>query len=195
MTIKSIICKAPECFNPRDKKQRSTLCVMHRVRWSRHKSFNLPVKPPLPIGVTMICKHHGELSEEKCYFNEEYGYPQCLECKRITMKIFKDKNPNRDTNILNKNYTLRKDKVQFSKKEYHEMLTRQNNVCFICKKEETSKSNGKKSDAIRRLSIDHCHSTKKIRGLLCSFCNKGLGHFKDSIELLESAIKYLKSHS
>lgn len=48
------------------------------------------------------------------------------------------------------------------------------------------KSNFKKS-----LSIDHNHQTGKVRGLLCHHCNVGLGHFKDNIELLNSALDYL----
>ena len=40
--------------------------------------------------------------------------------------------------------------------------------------------------------IDHCHKTGKVRGILCSECNTGLGKFKDSIELLQKAIEYLK---
>ena len=43
-----------------------------------------------------------------------------------------------------------------------------------------------------RLSVDHCHASGKIRGLLCGGCNVGLGHFKDSVALLSSAIDYLK---
>lgn len=39
--------------------------------------------------------------------------------------------------------------------------------------------------------IDHDHRTNKFRGFLCSDCNTGLGHFKDSKELLERAIRYL----
>ena len=40
--------------------------------------------------------------------------------------------------------------------------------------------------------MDHCHKTKKIRGLLCHTCNSGLGMFKDNIEYLKNAIKYLE---
>jgi hypothetical protein len=42
-----------------------------------------------------------------------------------------------------------------------------------------------------RLVIDHCHSTMKLRGILCSKCNQGLGLFTDSIEKLQGAIDYL----
>jgi transcription elongation factor Elf1 len=43
------------------------------------------------------------------------------------------------------------------------------------------------------LVVDHCHSTNKIRGMLCNRCNKGLGLFQDSPELLEFAQIYLLS--
>ena len=39
---------------------------------------------------------------------------------------------------------------------------------------------------------DHCHTTKRIRGVLCSLCNTGLGHFKDDPKILAAAIRYLK---
>ena len=43
-----------------------------------------------------------------------------------------------------------------------------------------------------RLHIDHCHTTGRIRGLLCSRCNQGLGFFKDDPNLFTNAAKYLK---
>ena len=44
-----------------------------------------------------------------------------------------------------------------------------------------------------RLCIDHDHSTKAVRGILCLSCNLGLGSFKDDPEKLKMAIKYLES--
>lgn len=38
---------------------------------------------------------------------------------------------------------------------------------------------------------DHCHTTGKVRGILCTNCNRGLGHFKDSVEFLRAAIEYI----
>jgi hypothetical protein len=40
-------------------------------------------------------------------------------------------------------------------------------------------------------AIDHNHETGSLRGILCGKCNMGLGLFKDSTEVLQSAIKYL----
>lgn len=64
--------------------------------------------------------------------------------------------------------------------QYKEMLEKQKNLCAICKKSKEEK-----------LSVDHCHKTKKVRGLLCGSCNRGLGMFMDDIDLLRNAIEYL----
>lgn len=45
----------------------------------------------------------------------------------------------------------------------------------------------------RDRSIDHCHVTGVIRGQLCFSCNTALGHFKDDIDVLKSALRYLES--
>jgi len=44
----------------------------------------------------------------------------------------------------------------------------------------------------KALLVDHDHTTKVVRGVLCKNCNFGLGHFFDSIPNLEAAIKYLQ---
>lgn len=67
-----------------------------------------------------------------------------------------------------------------------DMKKAQNNLCSICKN---------KLKPGNKDSVDHCHKTGKIREILCSDCNRGLGGFKDSIQTLENAIQYLKRHS
>jgi len=61
-----------------------------------------------------------------------------------------------------------------------------NGLCEICGGPPTVNEN---------LSIDHCHATGEFRGLLCSNCNNGLGHFKDMTELLMKAAEYLNRHN
>jgi hypothetical protein len=43
--------------------------------------------------------------------------------------------------------------------------------------------------------LDHCHKTKKVRGILCNNCNRGIGYLKDSTQTLKSAILYLDKHA
>lgn len=74
--------------------------------------------------------------------------------------------------------------------QYENMLKSQNSVCKICKKEEVHRNN--QNTGISRLAVDHCHVTGKIRGILCTKCNTGLGSFKDNIQLLATTIQYLK---
>ena len=74
--------------------------------------------------------------------------------------------------------------------EYNKLLSKQNNKCAICNID----NNGKYRNKARAFAVDHCHSTNKIRGLLCSDCNTGIGLLKDNINFLESAIKYLKKN-
>jgi len=66
--------------------------------------------------------------------------------------------------------------------QYSQMLEQQGGGCAIC----GVTPNGK------RLAVDHCHTTGKVRGLLCSPCNTGLGVFKDNTDLLHNAVKYLE---
>jgi hypothetical protein len=73
-----------------------------------------------------------------------------------------------------------------SKEEYDRILFEQNAKCKICKLDNP----GHKLQ--KRFNIDHDHKTGKVRGLLCQKCNIGIGAFKDSCEILESALKYLK---
>lgn len=76
---------------------------------------------------------------------------------------------------------------------YISMLKFQNHVCEICHKGEKI-INGK-SGKIRDMAIDHCHTTGKVRSLLCSSCNTAIGSFKDSPELLRKAADYLERHT
>jgi len=70
-----------------------------------------------------------------------------------------------------------------TKEDYNLMFEKQNGNCAICCKHQ---SLFKKS-----LHVDHCHSTNRVRGLLCSKCNQAIGLFKDSQESMLRACKYL----
>lgn len=68
--------------------------------------------------------------------------------------------------------------------DFDEMMKKQNGLCAIC---------GMKEPILgRSLAIDHCHESGKVRGLLCSKCNRGLGLLQDSEYVLQNAISYLR---
>lgn len=66
--------------------------------------------------------------------------------------------------------------------QYQSLLTSQNGLCAICNKGESPK---------RRLAIDHCHKTNRVRGLLCIKCNRALGYLCDDPAIVRSALEYL----
>ena len=62
-----------------------------------------------------------------------------------------------------------------------QMITKQKNKCPIC------------GDLLNdNYHTDHDHKTGRVRGILCSYCNQGLGQFKDNVESLKNAIEYLR---
>ena len=76
-----------------------------------------------------------------------------------------------------------KKKYKITPNIYYELLKAQNYGCAICQVHEIKLKH--------QLAVDHNHLTDKIRGLLCSNCNTGLGLFEDKAELLQKAIAYL----
>jgi len=75
-------------------------------------------------------------------------------------------------------------KFNISMKDYNKLFVKQNGCCAVCGRHQ--------SEFNKRLTVDHNHLTKKIRGLLCEDCNLGIGRLKDSIEILQKAIQYLE---
>ena len=68
--------------------------------------------------------------------------------------------------------------------EYNNLLTSQDNGCMIC---EVKHVEGEKS-----FPVDRCHTTLKVRGILCQSCNRGIGLMKDNPTLLRSAADYIE---
>lgn len=71
---------------------------------------------------------------------------------------------------------------------FQDMLQEQSCLCAICGRLFSDNPADKPC-------IDHCHTTKRVRGILCGLCNKGLGQFKDNPAFLAAAIDYLTKHS
>ena len=84
-------------------------------------------------------------------------------------------------------YLSRRDQILqqrygITEEQYDLLFDLQEGCCAICKQRFA-----------KRLDVDHCHDTGTVRGLLCNNCNRGLGHFKDNVDYLQSAINYLQN--
>lgn len=128
-------------------------------------------------------KNYNNTPERKEFMKNYRTSPENREKEKLAGVSYKERNPEVGKNgHLKRNYKISLD-------EYNQMLLDQDLVCAICKKEEVSVDS--KKGKIRDLAVDHCHTTGKVRGLLCWKCNTSLGKFKDSVENLQRAIDYL----
>lgn len=119
---------------------------------------------------TKVCRLCGvEKPISEFYFRKDSGHYRS-ECKECLSKL----SSFRDTG--------------WTPEKYEEAYIKQDGKCAIC---------GCKLNSSRytRFAGDHDHRTGKLRGLLCTNCNTALGLFKDSIERLEMAKRYLIEHS
>lgn len=103
------------------------------------------------------------------------GKPVCDSCKVDSR-----------TNAAEKEARRRFRKYGITAEQFDALLATQGNRCAICK----SANWGVKGPA-----IDHCHTTGKVRGILCSPCNLALGQFGDSIFVIMEAARYMAEHS
>jgi len=112
---------------------------------------------------------------------------RCLICSRNDSKIYRAKRLELQGDNLRKKLVAveRKRLYGISQDDFDKMKLDQNHKCAICEED---------LDNAKNTCVDHSHTTKKVRGILCAKCNFGLGHFKDSIQLLQSAQNYLKKY-
>lgn len=133
-------------------------------------------------------KCEAELTDENCSTHKTYPVKNrwyiCNSCKDEYNKTKKDQKDFRIYDNLFNKYGI-------TAEDYLNMLESQQGVCAICKQASPARSRRGVSED-RRLSVDHCHETGKVRGLLCTKCNTGLGMFGDDTARLLSAIYYLR---
>jgi hypothetical protein len=75
--------------------------------------------------------------------------------------------------------------------EYQAMALSQDYKCAICGEPETAVD---AKGMPRYMPVDHCHTSGKVRKLLCSACNKALGGFKDNADILRKAALYIDKY-
>lgn len=132
---------------------------------------------------------------------QKYRRFMCKKCWNLRQKLYDKRTPAEKSTAskirrsgwdaarrqleADKSYERRlKKEFDITLDDYKEILQKQGGVCKICKSD--------KAQGRGRFHVDHCHKNGQIRGLLCAMCNLLSGKAKDSVEILESAIKYLK---
>lgn len=114
-----------------------------------------------------------------------YGSRYCAECREVRLarretaqKNIKQSMANwraRNRDKTNRNQILKK--FDLTEEQYRGLIEKQKGCCAIC-------------DNKVSLCVDHCHSTGKIRGLLCRPCNTAIGMFKENPYVIERAMEY-----
>ncbi len=76
--------------------------------------------------------------------------------------------------------------------DYFDMLESQGGGCAICLSKTPSDRHYSRRGKQEMFHVDHCHSTGRVRGLLCHLCNRALGLIRDNHSIAESMSAYLR---
>lgn len=159
------------------------------------------------------CKRCGTILTTKNWqpCRQKVNYKVCAFCMNLKSDLWKKNNPDKVKAQKSKWVSENKDKVKehskrvstqsrrkhvvklyygLSWEEYENLYLTSQGACSICSKPLSLLKEEHKETA----HVDHCHTTGKIRGILCRSCNRGIGYLNDSPERLHKAAEYLTKH-
>jgi uncharacterized Zn finger protein (UPF0148 family) len=176
----------PECLKRyRDRRHgiplepRIAKCSTCKIKFKVNKNGRVPKYCP-------NCKKHNTLK----WYKKWKSNPEVQQHLRTYAREYR-KNW-RNTKYKNYLDISLRTKYNLTLEQFDSMFKKQNGKCAICGFQfvdwKTPTTKGKKD-----IHVDHNHSTNKVRGLLCSRCNVGIGLLKENISILQSAIKYLSN--
>lgn len=138
-------------------------------------------QPSIATSKTRCCCRCKKRLPRECFapnrFKRSGVQAYCRECGRTAareqIKRYREENPDYIQRHKLKKYGI-------TVEQFEAMKVAQGGACAICGDRPTS-----------ALHVDHCHSTGRVRGLLCRSCNHGLGNFRDSPEAMRRAVEYI----
>jgi hypothetical protein len=125
-------------------------------------------------------KNHSEQIKEYSDNHKEERKQYYIDNKEEKKEYYINNKENVRNRVLKRLYNI-------TQEQYNELFNKQNGCCAICKKHQ--------SILKEKLNVDHNHLTGKIRGLLCTKCNRSLGNFNDDANILDNASNYLKTNN
>jgi hypothetical protein len=142
------------------------VCVADRVKRPPRDRYHRSADPLPAERQCVTCGQAKPLTEEYWYRHDTGGFRhECVACRGVSAVLVR---------------------YGVTREQYAEMLRQQGGGCAICGGTDLGKRSG------YRLSIDHCHGTNRIRGLLCATCNLAIGYLRDDPELCRQAAAYLE---
>ncbi len=153
------------------------------MKWNEHGRF---------CSVCSLFKSWNDFSwkrakryQDKSPHLHQVKQPKCKSCANLEANDWREAQTSERLKDL---YLRRTYKISYEK--FCDMLENQKHICKICSR-LLDTSLGNATPKANTAVVDHCHTTDKIRGILCNECNRGLGYFKDNIMSLENAVRYL----
>lgn len=135
------------------------------------------------------CSSHSRYTGMKNPKLTNYQQPNCLFCGKTIASHPRERMPKFCNSTCWHSYQkqkhnkrlvkIRHDTLNITYGELEEYYST-HPVCEIC---------GKPESLLRKLAVDHDHTTKKFRGLLCYKCNTGIGYYENHSNQLH---KYLQ---
>lgn len=125
-------------------------------------------------------------------------HSNCKTCTKRTKDEWRKKHPRKNERLYRR-CNLRRYGITVV--EYDALFAEQGGLCAICGQPERKTYKPRPgwvpafpTGTPLRLAVDHCHSTGKVRGLLCQDCNRALGIFRDDPAILRAAAMYVERH-
>jgi len=134
--------------------------------------------------------------EEAKPYSEYYNYKaskdgkmyRCKFCDSLARKKYAENN--KESAQRSQRGRNLKHKYGISLEDYETLFEAQGRCCAICETKENKAMYGPNKSL--NFSVDHCHATNKVRGILCNQCNRAIGMLGDTPESLYKAYAYLK---
>lgn len=140
-----------------------------------------PDRPHLSQGLCGACYQRQRRKKQSVFLHEREYNRRYRETHKavISGKLKAWREKNKDYVASAKEAQRVKQKYKISLEQIAAMAEAQQHCCKICSNK-------------RPLTVDHCHSTGVVRGLLCQQCNSVLGLAYDDQAILHNAIRYLQ---